>query len=107
MNDVSTTDTVGIWTRGPLVLNIAERTLHRDGVRVPLTGAMYKLLEALVMANGRDLSAETAYVHALGRRPHGEDRALAVLVCGLRKRVGPEVDIRTVWGRGYWMAAWS
>ena len=105
MNSVSNIAT--IRTRGTLALDTAERTLHRDGVRVPLTTAMYRLLEALVLMDGADLPTDVAYAKALGHPSSGpEDKCLAVLACWLRRRV-PDVEIRAVRGVGYCVAPWG
>jgi two-component system response regulator CpxR len=72
---------------------------------VPLTGAEYLVLEALVNSVGQVVDKDAIARHALGRRIMPYDRSVDAHVSNLRKKLGPLRDgrqrIKTVRGRGY------
>lgn len=89
-----------------LVVDLDRQEVRRDGTLIALTGAEFKLLAALVRAEGRILSRE-ALLDAL----YGEaevdvlDRTVDVYIRRLRDKLGDDPDrpryIATVRGAGY------
>jgi DNA-binding response OmpR family regulator len=90
--------------RGDLVLDAGTRTVSRAGKPVRLTAREFDLLEALLRAEGRVLSA-----HALRRRLWDDpreptDNAVRVTLMRLRRKLGEPPPIETVTGMGYRIA---
>lgn len=93
-----------------LVLDPGRRELtDRAGCTVALSGSEFALLYALVTRAGVVLSRDQLLDLTKGRGAVPFDRAIDNLILRLRKKV--EVDpgkpslIKTVWGRGYTLAA--
>jgi two-component system phosphate regulon response regulator OmpR len=92
-------------TFGGMVVDLAKRTLTRDGETVSLTTGEFALLKVLVTHPRQPLSRERLMELARGREYEVFDRAIDVQVSRLRKLV--ELDpakpqfIQTVWGFGY------
>lgn len=90
---------------GDAVLDLATRTLVRDGTSVLLSTAEFATLEALVTRPGRPLSRDR--IMDLSRSPDAEisDRAVDVQIHRLRRLVEPDPGtprfIQTVRGFGY------
>lgn len=90
---------------GKFVLNLARRTLHRDGEPVPLTSGEFAVLKAFARHPRVPLSREKLMLLARGREYSAFDRSLDVQISRLRKLI--EVDpqhprhLQTVWGVGY------
>jgi two-component system phosphate regulon response regulator OmpR len=88
-----------------MVVDLAKRTLTRDGETVSLTTGEFALLKVLVTHPRQPLSRERLMELARGREYEVFDRAIDVQVSRLRKLV--ELDpakpqfIQTVWGFGY------
>lgn len=90
---------------GPFSLDAEGRRLIRDGVEVPLTGAEYELLVALVARPNRVLSRDTLVDLLKGYDRDPFDRSIDNRVTRLRRKLetdpGAPVYIRTVRGEGY------
>jgi DNA-binding response OmpR family regulator len=90
---------------GPFRLDLAARTLERDGETTTLTTGEFALLRVFVQHPGTPLAREKLMQLARGRDHEVFDRAIDVQVSRLRKLV--EADpanprlIQTVWGFGY------
>jgi len=90
---------------GSFTLDLASRTLHREGVEVQLTTGEYALLKVLVRHPNQPMSREKLMSQARGRGYEAFDRSLDVQVSRLRRLL--EIDpahprwIQTVWGIGY------
>ena len=90
---------------GAFRLDLATRTLTRDGEEVPLTTGEFALLKVLVEHPRVPLSRDKLMELARGREFGAFDRSIDVQVSRLRKLV--EADpakpayIQTVWGFGY------
>jgi two-component system phosphate regulon response regulator OmpR len=90
---------------GEFVLDLATRTLTRNGEDVPLTSGEFAVLKAFARHPRVPLSREKLMEMARGREYEAFDRSLDVQVSRLRKLV--EADpakpryIQTVWGLGY------
>ena len=90
---------------GGMTLNLATRTLTREGKAVSLTTGEFALLKALVTHPRTSLSRDKLMELARGREYEMFDRAIDVQISRLRKLI--ELDpahpayIQTVWGFGY------
>jgi two-component system response regulator CpxR len=90
---------------GDLKIERGSQSVFRGDQLVPLTGAEYLVLEALIRSVGQVVDKDTIARHALERRIMPNDRSVDVHVSNLRRKLGPLDDgrqrIKTVWGRGY------
>ncbi len=92
-------------TFGACALDLATRTLTRDGQSIALTTGEFALLKVLVEHPRRPLSREKLMELARGREHEAYDRAIDVQVSRLRKLIEAQPSqprfIQTVWGFGY------
>jgi two-component system, OmpR family, phosphate regulon response regulator OmpR len=90
---------------GRFRLNLATRSLTRDGEDVALTTGEFALLKALVRHPRTPLSRDKLMELARGREFGAYDRAIDVQVSRLRKLLEDDpakpAYIQTVWGFGY------
>jgi len=90
---------------GPFKLNLANRTLTRDDVPVPLTTGEFSVLKVFARHPRLPLSRDKLMELARGREYEAFDRSLDVQISRLRKLLEPNpsrpVYIQTVWGMGY------
>jgi len=98
----SATETHGF---GNFTLNLATRTLTRDGKVVPLTTGEFSVLKVLVQHPRQPLSRDKLMELARGREYEVFDRSIDVQISRLRKIVEHDPShpkhIQTVWGFGY------
>jgi two-component system phosphate regulon response regulator OmpR len=90
---------------GGMTVNLANRTLERNGHKVALTTGEFALLKVLVTHPRVPLSRDKLMELARGREYEVFDRAIDVQVSRLRKLIEPDpanpAFIQTVWGFGY------
>ena len=90
---------------GEFSLNLATRTLTRDGKPVPLTTGEFSVLKVLVQHPRQPLSRDKLMELARGREYEVFDRSIDVQISRLRKIVEEDPahpkHIQTVWGFGY------
>jgi DNA-binding response OmpR family regulator len=90
---------------GPVSLDASRHRVTVRGQPVALTGAEFRVLEALLRSAGRVLSREQLTEQALGRRLELYDRSIDTHVSNLRRKlalVAPdEPEIRGIRGAGY------
>jgi len=90
---------------GGHMLDLAARTLERDGDVQTLTTGEFSLIEVFVQHPRQPLAREKLMLLARGRDHEVFDRAIDVQVSRLRKLVEPDPAapryIQTVWGFGY------
>lgn len=100
--DMPTDDVV---TAGSLVVDLATRSVTRNGATLKLSGREFALLAALVRSRGHPLSRAQLIDRALGRDADVTDRVVDVQIARLRRAIGDRADapelIKTVWGVGY------
>jgi DNA-binding response OmpR family regulator len=88
-----------------LRLDSDARTVHLDDKQIPLTGAEFDILRALVERAGRVVSRERLMELARGTEFTAFDRAIDVHISNIRKKLGETPGtprwIRTVRGIGY------
>ena len=92
-------------TFGAVEVDLAIRTLKRNGEIVPLTTGEFAVLKALLEHPRQPLSRDRLMTLARGREQGPFDRAIDVQVSRLRKLVEPDPTtpryLQTVWGFGY------
>jgi DNA-binding response OmpR family regulator len=97
--------TEGCVPFGGHVLDLAARTLERDGDVQALTTGEFSLIKVFVQHPRQPLAREKLMLLARGRDHEVFDRAIDVQVSRLRKLVEPDPAapryIQTVWGFGY------
>src|SRR5574340_1794616 len=90
---------------GPHTLDLAARTLERNGAVESLTTGEFSLINVFVRHPRQPLAREKLMLLARGRDHEVFDRAIDVQVSRLRKLVEPDPAapryIQTVWGFGY------
>jgi two-component system phosphate regulon response regulator OmpR len=90
---------------GPFVLDLAARTLAKDGETTHLTTGEFALVRVFLEHPRQPLAREKLMQLARGRDHEVFDRAIDVQVSRLRKLVEPDPSapryIQTVWGFGY------
>ena len=95
----------GQFAFGPFSLNLATRTLTREGKELPLTTGEFSVLKVLVQHPRQPLSRDKLMELARGREYEVFDRSIDVQISRLRKIVEDDPahpkHIQTVWGFGY------
>ncbi len=95
----------GTVSFGACQLDLATRTLTRDGNAVALTTGEFALLKAFVSHPRQPLSRDRLMGLARGRDHEAFERTIDVQVSRLRKLTEPDAAkpryIQTVWGHGY------
>ena len=90
---------------GAFTLDLATRSLTRDGKDLPLTTGEFSVLKVLVQHPRQPLSRDKLMELARGREYEVFDRAIDVQISRLRKIVEEDPSrprhIQTVWGFGY------
>ena len=90
---------------GSMTINLATRTLERDGQSMSLTTGEFALLKVLVTNPRTPLSRDKLMELARGREFGAFDRSIDVQISRLRKLIEPDparpAYIQTVWGFGY------
>jgi two-component system phosphate regulon response regulator OmpR len=90
---------------GPFLLDLAARTLARNGETIHLTTGEFALVKVFVQHARQPLAREKLTLLARGRDHDAFDRAIDVQVSRLRKLIEPDPAnpryIQTVWGFGY------
>lgn len=95
----------GLLALGPLRLDVAARTLTRDGAAVAMTRTELDLLIALAQRPGEAVTRRWLVEHVLDPERDGNERTLDVHMSRLRKKLGDACVIETVWGTGYRLRA--
>ena len=87
------------------MLNLATRTLMRDGQAIALTTGEFALLKVLALHPREPMSRDKLMDLARGREHESYDRSIDVQVSRLRRLLGEDPHqprfIQTVWGFGY------
>lgn len=90
---------------GPLRIDRARREVTVRGERLELTRVEFDFLAALAERPGEALTRKWLAEKALDPERDGTERTLDVHVSRLRKKLGSDALIETVWGIGYRLAA--
>jgi two-component system phosphate regulon response regulator OmpR len=90
---------------GEFILDLANRTLKKNGENINLTTGEFSVLKVFARHARQPLSREKLMELARGREYEVFDRSLDVQISRLRKLVEPDptnpLYIQTVWGLGY------
>jgi two-component system response regulator MtrA len=89
------------FTNGVLHVDVAAAEVRVAGRVVDLTRVELALLIALVRRPGRAVTRDSLVTNALDPDREGTARTLDVHISRLRKKLGDDVAIETVWGIGY------
>ena len=88
-------------TEGDLVIDTASRTVKKNGMAVNLTNKEYELLLLFVRNKNIALYRETIYERIWGGEYTGDSRTVDLHVQRMRRKVGWENKIVTVYKVGY------
>ena len=86
---------------GDLLLDVVARQVQVQGRPVELTRVEFDLLAALARRAGEAVTRQWLVDNVLDPEKAGTERTLDVHVSRLRKKLGGETLIETVWGIGY------
>ena len=101
-------ETPKVITRGTLIVNLTEHTVHVDGNRIDLTLKEFELLRLFLENPGRAFTRDQILSDIWGMNYDGETRTVDVHVRTLRKKLGDASSaIETVRGVGYRLEASS
>lgn len=84
-----------------LEIDLRRREVRREGDVVALTTREFDLLAFLANNLGLALSRQQLLDGVWGSDWYGDERTVDVHVAQLRKKLGPELPLATVWGVGY------
>jgi DNA-binding response OmpR family regulator len=84
-----------------LEVDLRRREVRRAGEVIPLTAREFDLLAFLANNLGLALSRQQLLDGVWGSDWYGDERTVDVHVAQLRKKLGPELPLATVWGVGY------
>jgi two-component system cell cycle response regulator CtrA len=92
---------------GPMILDLAAKTLEANGCRIDLSAKEYQILELLSLRRGVTVSKETLIDHIYGDGEGPDSRTMQVFVHRLRRKLAAAAQgeriIETVRDRGYLM----
>jgi DNA-binding response OmpR family regulator len=94
-------DKAEIVTIGRVEVDVARREARVDGVPVALATREFDLLQHLADNQGIALSRRQLLDGVWGADWYGDDRTVDVHVRQLRKKLGDDFPLTTVWGVGY------
>jgi DNA-binding response OmpR family regulator len=86
---------------GGITIDSGRREVRRNGVPVALATREFELLAYLADNLGLALSRRQLLNGAWGDDWFGDERTVDVHVRQLRKKLGDELPLATVWGVGY------
>lgn len=90
---------------GDLTINLADKSIEANGVRVDVTSKEYQIFEVLSLRKGATLSKEVFLNYLYDGRDEAEAKIVDVFICKLRKKLfmanRGHHYIETVWGQGY------
>jgi DNA-binding response OmpR family regulator len=90
---------------GALRIDLAAHRVEVGDAVIQLTRVEFDLLVALARKSGAVRTRAWLADHVLDASGDGTERALDTHVSRLRKKLGPAVQLETVWGIGYRLAA--
>jgi DNA-binding response OmpR family regulator len=90
-----------VVTVGELAVDLRRREVRQRGAAVSLTTREFDLLAFLANNLGLALSRQQLLDGVWGTDWYGDERTVDVHVAQLRKKLGTELPLATVWGVGY------
>ncbi len=100
---VQATSTPSVVALGPIEVDCGRREVRKAGTVVPLATREFDLLSYLVDNLGLALSRRQLLNGVWGDDWYGDERTVDVHVRQLRKKLGEDLPLATVWGVGYRM----
>jgi len=91
----------GPITVGNLVIDVGARSVRIGAVPVDVTRVEFDILAALMRRAGEAVTRQWLVGNVLDPEKEGSERTLDVHVSHLRKKLGADNVIETVWGIGY------
>lgn len=92
-------------TVGSFVLNLRNRTLHKNGVPIELTQVEFQIIEYFMSNPGVSLSRTDILSYVWGDTYYGDEKVVDVNIRRLRMKVEDDPSVpehlTTVWGCGY------
>ncbi len=86
---------------GDVEIDLPRREVRRAGEPVAVTGRELDLLAHLALNRGQALTRTQIVESVWGLDWAGDERTVDVHVRQLRRKLGPELPLATVWGTGY------
>jgi DNA-binding response OmpR family regulator len=86
---------------GDLTVDVAGRRALVRGEQVALTGREFDILACLALEPGRVVSREEIFDRVWDEHWYGPRKVLDVHIAALRRKLGADVTIQTVYGRGF------
>lgn len=94
-------DAPAILRAGAIEVDVGRREVRRDGEPVALATREFELLQHLAEHRGLALSRRQLLDSVWGADWVGDERTVDVHVRQLRKKLGGDLELATVWGVGY------
>jgi DNA-binding response OmpR family regulator len=98
------TGTGSVIEYGRLRVDLPARRVQVAGVPVALTAKEFDILACLALEPGRVVSREEIFDRAWDEHWYGPRKVLDVHMAALRRKLGDQVLIETVYGRGFRLA---
>jgi DNA-binding response OmpR family regulator len=95
------TPTSALTVGDGLVVDVDRREVRRDGTPVAVANREFDLLAYLARNRGIALTRQQLLDGVWGPDWYGDERTVDVHVRQLRKKLGPDLPLATVWGTGY------
>jgi DNA-binding response OmpR family regulator len=95
------TDEAMLLSVGDVVVDMARREVRVNDEPIALATREFDLLAHLARHRGVALSRQQLLDSVWGVDWYGDDRTVDVHVRQLRKKLGPDLPLTTVWGVGY------
>lgn len=89
---------------GGVIIDYTERTLSKDGKRIPLPKKEFEIIELLSLHAGQVFDKERIYEAVWGYDCEGDSSVVAEHIRRIRgklEKAGAQTKIETVWGVGY------
>jgi DNA-binding response OmpR family regulator len=93
--------TASVWENGSIRVEVARRDVTLDGVAEPIAAREFDLLMHLIDNRGIALTRQQLLDGVWGPDWYGDERTVDVHVRQLRKKLGEDLPLATVWGVGY------
>ena len=94
-----------ILKSGPFVLNLVNRTLHKQEKPIELTQIEYQVLEYFLKNKNTALDRSSILQHIWGEQYDGDDKIVDVNIRRIRMKIEDQPSnpkyITTIWGYGY------
>ena len=91
---------------GDILINLDQRAVELNGIRLQLSGKEYEMLELLCIRKGAWVTKDALLMRLYGGKDVPKPKIIDVFICKLRKKLS-EISssqkkyIKTSWGRGY------